>query len=164
MSLPNEYHFITHWRIKSSTAEVYEILSDPLRYSEWWRGVYLRTNELEAGDEDGINQIINLEMRGWLPYTLRWQLKSTELRKPHGFTAESSGDFIGRGIWTFGQDGPWADIAFDWKIRAEKAFLRHFSWLLKPLFIANHNWVMNKWEESLKLELAQRRSQTTQVV
>jgi len=43
-----------------------------------------------------------------------------------------------------------------WKIRADKPLLRDFSFLMKPLFSANHHWAMRKGEESLRLELARR--------
>ena len=68
----------------------------------------------------------------------------------------ASGDFEGRGIWTFEQDGSWANITYDWKIKAEKPLLRYFSLVMKPLFSANHRWVMAKGEESLKLEIERR--------
>ncbi len=152
----NEYHFVTHWRIKAQIAEVYEVLRDPLSYPDWWKGLYLRTVELKPGDQGDIGRVVGFEMRGWLPYTLRWQLRCTEANKPYHFASDSSGDFVGRGVWTFQQDGEWADVTFDWKIRAEKPFLRYFSFLLKPLFIANHNWVMKTWEEGLRSELKRR--------
>jgi hypothetical protein len=47
-------------------------------------------------------------------------------------------------------------IEYDWKIRAEKPLLRSFSFLLKPIFAANHRWAMARGEGSLRLELARR--------
>jgi len=45
-----------------------------------------------------------------------------------------------------------------WRIRAEKGVLRRFSFVMKPLFAANHRWAMARGEESLRLELARRRA------
>ena len=73
---------------------------------------------------------------------------------------EAWGDFVGRGIWTFGQDGEWVDITYDWKIRADKPLLKYLSFLMKPLFGANHQWAMRQGEESLKLELMRRHAAT----
>ena len=42
-----------------------------------------------------------------------------------------------------------ANITFDWKIRADKTLLRLLSFLLKPVFAANHRWAMAKGLESL---------------
>jgi hypothetical protein len=52
------------------------------------------------------------------------------------------------------------DIIYDWKIKADKPLLRNFSFIMKPLFSANHRWAMAKGEESLKLELARRHAKT----
>jgi hypothetical protein len=108
---------------------------------------------VEPGEESGLGRVVSLYTKGWLPYTLRWDFRVTEVRKD-GFTLVAWGDFDGRGIWTFQQDGPWVNIMYDWKVKAEKRLLRSFSFIMKPIFSANHHWAMAKGEESLKLELA----------
>lgn len=37
-----------------------------------------------------------------------------------------------------------------------------FSFLLRPIFAANHRWTLARGEESLKLELARRRAPNTE--
>jgi hypothetical protein len=91
---------------------------------------------------------------------LRWQFRVSESDPPNGFRLEAWGDFEGRGIWTFEQHGEWVDVTYDWKVRADKALLRYFSFIMKPIFSANHRWAMAKGEESLRLELARRQAQT----
>lgn len=149
----NSYHFTTHWRVESTVDEVSKILGDPLALMRWWPSVYLDVKVVEPGEESGLGRVVSLYTKGWLPYTLRWDFRVTEVRKD-GFTLVAWGDFDGRGIWTFQQDGPWVNIIYDWKINAEKPLLRHFSFIMKPIFSANHHWAMAKGEESLKLELA----------
>jgi hypothetical protein len=105
-----------------------------------------------------VGKVVRLFTKGWLPYTLRWQFLVVESTPPNGFTLEAWGDFVGRGIWTFVQDGPDVLITYDWKVRADKPLLRYFSWLVKPVFAANHRWAMAKGEQSLRLELARRRA------
>ena len=149
----NDYHFITVWRVKSTIEEVSEIIGDAQGLTRWWPSVYLDINVLEAGGEKGLGKVVDLYTKGWLPYTLRWQFRVTEVR-PDGFSLTAWGDFDGHGIWTFEQDGEWVNITYDWKIKAEKTLLRYFSFIMKPLFAANHRWAMAKGEVSLKLELA----------
>ena len=157
---PNEYHYITHWHIKGTVEEVSEILSQATDLVRWWPSVYLGVQEGEAGDENGIGKVIHLYTKGWLPYTLRWSFQVTESHYPYGFALEAWGDLVGRGIWTFKQDGEWVDVAYDWNIRADKPLLKYLSFLMKPLFGANHQWAMCKGEESLKLELMRRHAAT----
>lgn len=154
----NEYHFITYWRMRSSAQEVIDILSDVENLPRWWPSVYLKVTQIEPGDKDGIGKKVDLYTKGWLPYTLRWEFSITESNTPRSFTLQAKGDFVGCGTWTFQQDGAWVNIAYDWKIRAEKPLLRSLSFILKPLFAMNHRWAMAKGEESLRLELLRKRA------
>lgn len=155
----NDYHFITHWSVAGTIEEVVDILSDATNLPRWWPSVYLRVDQLAPGDERGIGRTVSLYTKGWLPYTLRWQVRVSEVNTD-GFSLDASGDFDGRGVWTFTQQGPNADIVYDWRIRADKPMLRRLSFLMKPFFAANHRWAMAQGETSLKLELQRRRATT----
>ena len=152
----NEYHFITRWRVQSTTDEVYDLISQPLEYPRWWPSVYLKTEEVAPGDDRGVGRRIRLHTKGWLPYTLRWESCSTESTRPHRLAIRATGDFDGRGIWTLEQDDLFVNIIFDWKLTADKPLLRRLSFLLKPVFSANHRWAMARGLEGLQLELARR--------
>ena len=133
--------------------EAYDLLSNPMDFPRWWRGPELRVEELEPKDESGLHQLVRFEIKGTLPYTLKWKLKSTELNRPNRFKVEATGDLAGSGTWTFQQDGPWVDLLFDWKISVQKPLLRCCSFLLRPLFIWNHHWVMKTLENNLRSKL-----------
>jgi hypothetical protein len=154
----NDYHFITTWRMESTCREITEVLTNGADLARWWPAVYLDVKLLERGDANGVGSVTDLYTKGWLPYTLRWQFRVTETNHPYGFTLEAWGDFDGRGIWTLEQDGPYVNITYDWQIRADKPLLGDYSFIMRPLFEANHRWAMRKGEESLKLELARRRA------
>ena len=156
----NDYHFITHWRVESTPEEVSEILENAADLVRWWPSAYLEVEVLEPGDERGVGKLVRLHTKGWLPYTLRWQFRVIELRYPTGFTLQALGDFEGHGIWTFEQDGAQVNITYDWKIGTRKPLLNALSFLLKPLFAANHRWAMARGLESLKLEFARRHART----
>ncbi len=159
MSKSNEYAFITHWRVQSTCQEISEVLGNGPDLVRWWPSVYLDVRELEPGDDNGIGKVVSLHTKGWLPYTLRWQFRITDNRSPHGFSLEAWGDFVGTGDWTFTQDGDWVNIIYDWRIRADKPLLRWLSFIMKPIFSANHHWAMRQGEESLKRELLRRRGE-----
>src|SRR5205085_1083808 len=98
----------------------------------WWPSVYLAVRELEPGGARSIGRVVELDTKGFLPYRLRWKFRVTESDPPRHSRLDASGDFVGRGIWTLTQDGPIADVVYDWRIRAEKPLLRLLSGLLKP--------------------------------
>jgi hypothetical protein len=153
----NDYHFITHWRVEGAIDEVADVLKSAEELPRWWPSVYLDVKVLEPGDKDGIGKIVSLHTKGWLPYTIHFIARVTESRYPHGFTIETEGDLEGYGIWTLKQDGVHVNVIYDWKVRADKPLLRALSFLLKPIFSANHKWAMARGEESLKAELARLR-------
>ena len=153
----NDYRFVTNWQVLGVCGEVADVLGDPLAFPRWWLGVYLDVRELRAAGATGLGRRAKVHSKGWLPYTLRWEFEVVECNYPHGFAIAASGDFDGRGVWTIEQNGSLVDIRFDWQIKAEKPLLRNLSFLLKPLFEANHRWAMARGQEGLERELARRR-------
>jgi hypothetical protein len=154
----SDYHFVTHWRVEATRQEVSDVLGDAAGLARWWPSVYLDVRVVEPGDDKGIGRVVDLYTKGWLPYTLRWRFRVTESDPPRGFALAAEGDFVGRGAWTFEQDGRHVDIRYDWRIRADKPLLRRLAFVMRPLFEANHRWAMARGEESLALELARRRA------
>lgn len=154
----NTYHFVTHWRVEGTTEAVFDLLDNPPDLVRWWPSVYLEVEQVQAAGAGGTGSVYRLFTKGWLPYRLRWTFRVTEKVRPTRMALEAWGDFVGRGGWTFRQNGPVVDITYDWNIAAEKPLLKHLSWLFKPVFEANHRWAMNQGERSLRRELARQRA------
>ena len=152
------YHFTTRWTLDAGCEEIYHILEKATDLPRWWPSVYLEVLELEQGAPDGVGKYIALHTKGWLPYTLRWNFRVTAAHFPTGYTLEADGDFEGRGVWTFRPlpDGR-CEAVYDWQISARKPLLKYLTFLLRPLFSANHRWAMRQGEESLRKELLRRR-------
>jgi len=154
----NEYYFVSQWRVKGTVVEVSDIMKDLSSLSEWWPSVYLEISELKPGDKNSIGRRMDVLTKGWLPYTIKWEFEVTESKYPYGSVIRAFGDFDGRGEWVFEQDGEYVNMNYDWRLKGEKPLFRTMSFLLKPLFKANHRWAMARGEESLKLELLRRRA------
>jgi hypothetical protein len=153
-----EYEFRTVWRVAGTAGEVRDVLADGPSLPRWWPAVYLSVETVNEGDENGSGGEIALFTKGWLPYTLRWTLRVTEPITDAGYALTATGDLIGAGRWTFEQDGPEVVITYDWQVSARKPLLRRLTWLMRPVFAANHRWAMARGEESLRLELRRRRA------
>jgi hypothetical protein len=148
-----DYRFHTVWRVAGTVAEVRDVLADGPSLPRWWPAVYLSVDPVQEDDSE-----IALFTTGWLPYTLRWTLRVTEPVTDAGFALTATGDLNGTGRWTFTPDGPEVVITYDWRVSASKPLLRRLTWLLRPMFAANHRWAMARGEESLRLELRRRRA------
>jgi len=153
-----DYAWLSHWRIEGTCGEVADVLGDPLALPRWWPSVYLDVQEVAPPDARGLGRRVALLTKGWLPYTIRWEFEVVASDYPNGFTIVATGDFDGRGVWTLVQDGPFVEVTYDWRLRVEKPLLKNLSFLLKPVFEANHRWAMKQGEQSLFLELLRRRA------
>jgi hypothetical protein len=160
MATSRDYVFVTQWRLAATIEEVAQVLQDAESLTRWWPSVYLQVRVTREGDARGVGRKVDLVTRGRLPYRLRWSFVVTESRGPHGFSLDASGDLVGRGVWTLTQDGPIANVVYDWRVRADKPLLRYGSPILRPIFEANHRWAMARGEESLKVEVQRRRAAT----
>jgi hypothetical protein len=157
---PNEYRFVNTWRLRGDLNAASDVIDDPESYQHWWPCAWLDYEGIQRGDENGVGAVFRYKVKGWMPYTLNLTFRVVEVRAPHGYTVEASGDLVGRGTWTITQDGPIVVLRYEWRVRAERAFIRNLSGLLKPLFRSNHFWVMRNGARSLQLELARRRATT----
>lgn len=152
------YQLRTVWRTPGAIRGAMAVLDDVDALPRWWPSVYLSVRRLADGGPDGVGRRMELRTTGWLPYSLSWISTLTEPVSERGFAFTAEGNFEGTGRWTFQQDGPDVVLAFDWRISVNKPVVRRFSWLLRPLFAANHRWAMARGLESLHLEMHRRRA------
>ena len=101
-----------------------------------------------------------------LAYTLRFQFRISDCQQePERVTIAVTGDFEGRCICACEPCSEGVSITFDWHVLVRKPFVRYLSWAFKPVFRANHLWVMRQGRRGLELELARRRAEgSSQIV
>jgi hypothetical protein len=97
--------------------------------------------------------------KGWLPYALKWSFEVKKIKKPFYLEIQAFGDLEGQGVWSISEIKQGCQVVYDWQIAANKPILKKLSWLLKPIFAANHHWAMQKGEESLKLEIRRQKGE-----
>lgn len=148
---PENYFFVSHWRVPGTTEQVFRLLQQVERLPQWWPSVYLHVDLLDAREAE-------LLTKGWLPYRLKWKLRVTELNFPSRISLDALGDLEGHGTWHLAQDGDFVDITYDWEVVANKPLLKRLSPIFKPIFALNHRWAMKQGETSLKLELQRLRA------
>jgi hypothetical protein len=152
----NAYHFITHWRVPGTVEEVAE--SWPMRpdLPRWWPAVYLDVQETKPGDDEWHRQGSIAPYHGLAALHAALAVSRHGVQLPPWLCPGGVGRF--RRAWGVGAAAGrrYVDVTYDWQLRAEKPLLRRLSFLLRPVFAANHRWAMARGEESLRLELARR--------
>ena len=150
----NAYRMCSTWDVAATPDELHAIFEAPETLEHWWGRAFLRS-AMPAGSER-----VELHTRGWLPYTLRLDARVTSEQLPARFVVETSGDLVGCCTCSLVELDAGVRVHFDWVVRAEKPIVRKLSWLLKPLFVSNHRWVMSQGRRGLEDELARLRACT----
>lgn len=153
-----DFVLVSDWAVAGTLDEVSAILSEPDAMPRWWPEVYLSVRVVEPGDADGLGRVVDVVSRGWLPYTLRWRGRVTEVDPPHGWTIEASGDLAGRGVWRMDEADGRVHVRYTWEVAVEAPVLRALAPVLRQAFAANHRWAMARGEAGLAREIARRRA------
>lgn len=151
------YELVSHWRVPGRIEDAFAVLTDAPALPRWWPAAYTRVRETAPGDARGIGRASEIVTRGILPYDVNWRLELIESEPPVRLKVRAEGDLIGFGEWRLRQDGSSADLTYDWRVRLGKPWMQRLEWLLKPLFVLNHHWVMRRGEAGLIEELSRRR-------
>ncbi len=143
-----EYRFVTAWTIQASRERTWAALTDRGGYSAWWPSMP-RCQRINPAVR-GLGAITEQEVRGRLPYALRYSTVTTEFDPPNVMAYNATGDLEGEGRMIFepGEDGG-TKVTFHWNVRTNHRLLNWLSPLLRPVFAWNHNAVMSEGEAGL---------------
>ena len=142
-----EYVFVDEWDVVAPTDAVFEALADARTYPEWWKPVYISA---EGDGPPEVGRLTKHHFKGKLPYTLKTTSEIVSMDRPHSFETKVVGDLSGRGIWTLTPTEAGAHVRFDWRVNADRGFIRILTPVLRPLFRWNHNWAIARAIEGLE--------------
>jgi quercetin dioxygenase-like cupin family protein/uncharacterized protein YndB with AHSA1/START domain len=141
------YVFIDEWDVRAPIEAVFAAVSDGRTYPDWWKPVYIDVSQ------DGppvVGHSSSQHFKGRLPYHLHTTSTTTRLEPPHLVEAKVTGDLSGRGRWTLSATEQGTHVRFDWRVNADRPFIRFLTPLLRPLFRFNHNWAIARAIEGLE--------------
>lgn len=147
-----EYRFLTTWLLESERRPVWDAIYDSDNWPEWWRGVE-ETERLADGDANGVGQFGRYVWRSKLPYRVEFFVRSTRVEAPYLLVGEASGELAGTGRWRLFEQGGVTAVLYEWNVRTTKAWMNAVAPLARPLFAANHDWIMRRGGEGLAARL-----------
>ena len=142
-----EYVFVDEWDVAAPLDAVFEALADARTYPEWWTPVYISA---EGDGAPEVGRVTKHHFKGKLPYTLKTTSEIVSMNRPHRFETKVVGDLAGTGIWTLTPTDAGTHVHFDWRVNADRAFIRFLTPVLRPLFRWNHNWAIARAIEGLE--------------
>lgn len=160
----NDYVFVDKFVVPCNKETAYEYISNIEDYPRWWGKVYKRIVVVKRAMQDKPGGKYEVTVRGFLPYTLTIQNEVTLVQKPDRIEFVAVGDLEGKGTWLFNEVEGGTEIIFDWRVAANKQIIRLFSFLLKPVFRANHVFCVRRAEEGMKNDLVKRAEAKTSII
>jgi quercetin dioxygenase-like cupin family protein/uncharacterized protein YndB with AHSA1/START domain len=149
----SEYEFVDEWDVAAPVEAVYTAVGDAGTYPNWWRPTYL---DVRTEGEPGVGHVAHHHFRGPLPYTLRATTTTVRHEPPHRVETAVDGDLRGTGIWTLTPTPAGTHVRFDWRVAADRPFLRVLTPVLRPLFRWNHGWAIKRAQAGLEPYARQR--------
>jgi uncharacterized protein YndB with AHSA1/START domain len=146
------YRFLTTWLLEASRGDAWEVLQDPLRWPEWWRGV-VRVSELDAGDERRLGSRYRIVWRSRVPYELEFDFTVRAVEEPRCMAGDATGELEGSGTWRLFEQGGVTAVVYDWRVRSTKRWMNVLAPVARPVFEHNHDVVMRWGGEGLARRL-----------
>ena len=149
------YKFVTNWRFDAPIVRVWDEITHPERWPQWWKAVE-SVVELKAGDDEGLGAVRRYTWRGALPYRISFDMQTTRISKFSLIEGQATGELSGRGCWSLSTDASATVVRYDWEVDTTKLWMRILSPVARPLFEWNHDTVMRGGFEGLTRRLVVR--------
>jgi hypothetical protein len=141
LRVSEQYHFVTDWRFRAPLPRVWSVVLDIERYPGWWKN--FRRVKISRGDGKSVGSVIECEVRGSLPYSLRYALEVREAEEYRHILLRSTGDLVGTGRWAFSEVEPGISNAlYYWDVATTNPILNLVAPLAKSALARNHERVM----------------------
>jgi hypothetical protein len=144
-----DYAFNSEWVIPAPRKKVWQVLTaTPFSWEQWWP--QLTKLHVTKITPEYIGTTFNCTFRATSGYRLHATFRVTVSTEPSHITFESTGDLLGTADWQFTETDGLTHIDIVWKVSTTKWWMNSFGPLLRPLFVSNHNVLMNSGEEGLR--------------
>lgn len=144
------YSFLSTWCVAAPIERVWDVLSSPGAYPEWWKGVR-KSTVIEPGEDrgEGVGTLYRLQWRSKLPYTLEFDSRVTRVEAPHVMEGRASGELEGVGVWRLFENPLGTVALYNWDVATTRAWMNRLAPVARPVFAWNHDYVMRQGAQGL---------------
>ncbi len=143
-----EYRFLTTWLLEADRERVWDAIYESERWPEWWRGVE-EAEKLSEGDDRGVGQEGRYVWKAKLPYRVEFFIETTRVERPHLLEGKANGELAGIGRWRLFEQGGVTAVVYEWNVRTTRWWMNLLAPVARPLFAANHDYVMRGGGEGI---------------
>jgi uncharacterized protein YndB with AHSA1/START domain len=150
--MSRRFHLATNWEFEAPIEAVWERLTDPKSFPEWWPGF----ERVEVEGDGGVGTVSRYLVRG--DFGMRFHLETTvvEIHEPQSIRLTSTGGLVGTGVWHLRTSGPTTEVSYIWEVEPSNPVLRLLSRIpaLRRRMERSHDGVMSAGGENLARLLA----------
>jgi ribosome-associated toxin RatA of RatAB toxin-antitoxin module len=145
------YSFRDEWHVDASPERVWELISRPLSYPDWWP-IYQEAKVIK--DTGGVGSTAHLKFRVLLPYTLSITTTTTRSEPPRVAEGSVTGELDGTWRWTLQPEGGGTQVTFEETVMTKKWLLNLLAPIASKLFEMNHRIAAQRGAEGMRAYLA----------
>lgn len=145
------YHFVTNWHFHAPIERVWDELIHVSAWPTWWS--CWRKAQYRGGEaQSQLGSIIDNEVKGTLPYSLRFTTEVTRLQPPNLLELKSSGELDGTGKFVLEQDDDGTAVTYYWDVATANPLFNLMGKLsfMRSMVEKNHDYVMDDGYRGLK--------------
>lgn len=148
------YHFVTEWFFEAPIERVWDELENVEAWPNWWSS-YRKVKKITPEAKLQVGSRTECEVKGKLPYTLKFNTEVTNLQKPYVMEIASTGGIAGSGKFVLEQKENGTLVTYYWDVSATNAILNSLGGLsfARKQMEQNHDYVMDLGYHGLKQRL-----------
>lgn len=148
---------ISRWRLDCPSSQVWDLLSSPEHWPQWWRQLR-RVEILKADAASSGSDYALLHWRSPLGYSCKVRCVTTRREQDtngHGeIESRAQGCFQGMGLWLIEPTSQrQVDITYRWEVSLQKPWMRMFAPVLRGALSWNHFNVMQAGAQGMAKQL-----------
>jgi len=137
----NQYALVTEWHLAAPIERVWDAIHAVEDWPRWWRYVKAVV-ELRKGDEHGVGAVRRFTWGSRLPYSLSFEMRASQVRRPTFMEGIATGELSGCGRWHLATEGTATRVRYDWTVETTRPWMNLLAPILAPVFRWNHGQVM----------------------
>ncbi|WP_394435493.1 SRPBCC family protein [Streptomyces sp. SGAir0957] len=142
----SRYRFRSVWDVPAPPAAVFAVLERAEEYPRWWPQVRSVT---PLDDTGGV-----AVFRSFLPYELTVTAREQRRDAAAGILeVVMEGDLAGWARWTLTARGHGTRVVYEQRVEVRRPLMRRFALPGRPVFLANHAWMMRGGRRGLRAHL-----------
>ena len=145
------YHFVTNWHFQAPIESVWEELVDVKSWPTWWPS-WRKARVQGPESKSQLGSTVDNEVRGTLPYSLRFTTEAILLQPPQLLELKSSGDLVGNGKFVLERRDDGTAVTYNWDVGTSNLVFNLLGKLpfVRAMIEKNHDYVMDEGFRGLK--------------